>query len=135
MKWAALAGRLGRLPKFSSLGYDGLLLGGGIFNALLAHQITAAVRANDLPKAHALQARMNDLMYRVYGGPKIECWLTGLKELLVQMGIFSTNKNLLGFPLTDHCRAQITAAVTGSDKLGFREDLFVPRRSFTPLQT
>ncbi len=105
-------------------GYSGLLLGGGIFNGAIANRLIAAVRAGNLPEAERLQARMNDLMLRVYGGAKIECWLTGLKELLVQMGIFTTNVNTLDYPLTDTCRSQITAAVDGSDGLGYREDLF-----------
>ncbi len=107
-------------------GYDGLLLGGGIFNAGLALRIIAAVRAGDSAEASRLQARMNDLMLRVYGGPKIECWLTGLKELLVQMEIFSTNVNLLEYPLTETCLRQITDAVTGADGLGYKADLFDP---------
>src|SRR5665213_4081799 len=49
-------------------GYDGMLLGGGIFNGRLALQIIAAVRAGKIAEADRLQARMNDLMYRVYGG-------------------------------------------------------------------
>jgi 4-hydroxy-tetrahydrodipicolinate synthase len=118
---------------FLQAGYDGLLLGGGIFNAALAIKIVAAVRAGEISRATALQERMNDLMYRVYGGPKIECWMTGLKELLVQLGVFSTNLNLLGYPLTDQCRAQIKAAVSGADGLGYRADLVPVRRSFTPL--
>jgi len=40
------------------------------------------------------------------------------------MGIFSTRANLLGYPLTDHCRDQIAAAVKGTDGMGFRADLF-----------
>lgn len=108
---------------FLSAGYDGLLLGGGIFNGAMARQIVAAVRAGDLARANALQERMNDLMYRVYGGKKIECWMTGLKELLVQLGVFSTNLNLLQYPLTDKCLADIKAAVSGSDGQGFRADL------------
>ncbi len=107
-------------------GYDGLLLGGGIFNAGLAHRIIAAVRAGDAAEAARCQARMNDLMLRVYGGSKIECWMTGLKELLVQMGIFSTNTNLLEYPLTEHCRRQISEAVNGADGLNYRADLFEP---------
>jgi dihydrodipicolinate synthase/N-acetylneuraminate lyase len=110
-------------------GYDGLLLGGGIFNAALASRIIAAMQAGSHEKAAALQHRMNDLMLRVYGGPKIECWLSGLKELLVQMGIFSTNANLLEYPLTDDCRMQIRAAVTGADGMGFRADLFGHEKS------
>lgn len=105
-------------------GYDGLLLGGGIFNGALALAILRAVRAGDNAEAARLQARMNDLMLRVYGGAKIECWMTGLKELLVQMGIFSTSANLLGYPLTDSCRKQIADAVSGADGLGYRADLF-----------
>ena len=119
--------------EYLAAGDDGALLGGGIFNAAIAIQLLAAVRAKNLKRATELQARMNDLMYRVYGGQKIECWMTGLKELLVQLGVFSTNVNLLGYPLTDHCRAQITAAVSGADGMGFRPDLLVAKRSVLPL--
>jgi len=84
------------------------------------------VRAGDLAEAQRVQERMNDLMRRVYGGPKIECWMSGLKELLVQMGLFSTSHNLLGFPLTDHCRRQIADALSGADGLGYRADLLDP---------
>lgn len=119
--------------EYLEAGYDGLLLGGGIFNAAIALDIIAAVRAKDQPKAKALQARMNDLMYRVYGGTKIECWMTGLKELLVQLGVFSTNVNLLEYPLTAECREQIRAAVSGADGLGYNRDMLVTRRSFVPL--
>lgn len=110
-------------PVFLADDYDGLLLGGGIFNGKLARAIIAAMRAGDRARAQQLQDRMNDLMYRVYGGPKIECWMTGLKELLVQLGVFSSNFNLLGYPLTSECLAQIRGAVTGSDGLGYRADL------------
>lgn len=105
-------------------GYDGLLLGGGIFNAGLAHRILRAVKSGNKDEAARLQQRMNDLMLRVYGGPKIECWMTGLKELLVQMGLFSTHTNLLDYPLTETCRQQISDAVTGADGLGYKSDLF-----------
>ena len=65
---------------YMAAGYDGLLLGGGIFNAGLAHRIISAVRAGDTTGAAKLQARMNDLMLRVYGGPKIECWMFNEKD-------------------------------------------------------
>jgi dihydrodipicolinate synthase/N-acetylneuraminate lyase len=103
-------------------GYDGLLLGGGIFNARLAHRIVAAIRQGDLEKARALQVRMTTLMRLVYG-PTIEWWLGGLKELLVQLGVFSTTANLLGYTVPDECRAGITAAINGSDGLGFSAEL------------
>ena len=111
---------------YLTAGYDGLLLGGGIFNGGLALRIIAAVKAGNAAEAARLQARMNDLMLRVYGGPKIACWMTGLKELLVQMKLFSTNTNLLEHPLTPECLRQITDAVSGADGLGYRADLFGP---------
>jgi len=111
---------------YLAAGYDGLLLGGGIFNAGLAHRIIRAVRAGDAVEAARLQKRMNDLMLRVYGGPKIECWMSGLKELFVQMEIFSTGNQLLGYPLTDTCRKQIIEALSGADGLGYRADLLEP---------
>lgn len=111
---------------YLAAGYDGLLLGGGIFNAGQAHRIIRAVRAGDAAEAARWQARMNDLMLRVYGGPKIECWMSGLKELLVQMGLFSTNTQLLDYPLTEECRRQIAEAVSGADGLGYKADLFEP---------
>ena len=104
-------------------GYDGLLLGGSIFNARLATAIMQEVNAGRLEEAKAIQNRMNDLMYRVYGGQKIECWLTGLKYLLVEMGIFATTQSYLNYPLTDSCRAAIDEIVRGADESGFRRDL------------
>jgi 4-hydroxy-tetrahydrodipicolinate synthase len=110
-------------------GYDGLLLGGGIFNAGIALAMIRAVQAGNATEAARLQARMNDLMLRVYGGPKIECWMSGLKELLVQMGIFSSRASLLDYPLTESCLRQITEAVSGADGLGYRADLFGSKAS------
>lgn len=105
-------------------GYDGLMLGGGIFNGRLAIRILQAVRGREAGRAQKLQSRMNDLMHRVYGGPECICWLTGLKELLVQMGIFTSRANLLGCPLTSKCRSEILGAVTGADGFGYDQDLF-----------
>jgi 4-hydroxy-tetrahydrodipicolinate synthase len=110
--------------RYLRAGYDGLLLGGGIFNARMAREIIAAVRMGDLGEAERINQRMKDLMQRVYGGPKTECWLAGLKELLVRMGVFSTRVEILGYPLTAQCRAQIAAAVDGTDGLGYQMDLF-----------
>jgi 4-hydroxy-tetrahydrodipicolinate synthase len=104
-------------------GYDGLLLGGGIFNAAMAQRLLAAVRTGDAAEAGRQQARMNDLMWRVYGGRDIACWLTGLKELLVQTGLFTSRYSLLEYPLSDACRSQIEAMVTGADGMGWADDV------------
>lgn len=89
--------------EYLKAGYDGLLLGGGIFNGYLAGQIIQAVRTGNFTQAEKLQRRMNRIMYAVYGGKKLKCWLSGEKKLLVEMGIFRTWKNYLNYPLTENC--------------------------------
>jgi len=88
-------------------GYDGLLLGGGVFNGYLARTIFDAVRAGDLSEAEKLQALMNRLMFAVYGGKKISCWLAGEKYLLMRLGIFRTYLNYPQYPLSVSCRRAI----------------------------
>ena len=92
-------------------GYDGLLLGGGIFNGHLAAMIIDAVKTGNIAEAERLQNRMNQLMWDVYGGKQITCWLTGLKQFLVEMKIFRTNKGYLNYPLTASCKKTIAAAL------------------------
>ena len=92
-------------------GYDGLLLGGGIFNGYLAGQIMAAVAAGDIDLANRLQQHMNQMMYAVYGGEQIECWLSGQKKLLVEMGIFGTWRSYLDYPLTASCARAIREVI------------------------
>lgn len=89
--------------EYLKAGYDGLLLGGGVFNGYLAGLIVEAVRSGDLARAERLQRRMNRIMYAVYGGKGIACWLSGEKKLLVEMGIFRTWRNFLEYPLTASC--------------------------------
>ncbi len=96
-------------------GYDGLLLGGGVFNGYLARQIIDAVAAKQFATAEKLQRRMNRMMWSVYGGKKIACWLAGEKKLLMELGIFGTWKNYLNYPLTAGC-ARAIACVLAEDK-------------------
>lgn len=87
--------------KYLKAGYDGLLLGGGVFNGYLANLIFGAMAAGDEKSAARIQARMNRLMFTVYGGKKIRAWLSGEKYLLVRMGIFKTYLNFPHYPLTE----------------------------------
>jgi 4-hydroxy-tetrahydrodipicolinate synthase len=105
--------------EYLKAGYDGLLLGGGVFNGYLAGKIIAAVAAGDIAQAAQLQARMNRMMWDVYGGKTIGCWLSGLKKLLVEMGVFRTWKNIPNYPLTDDCLEAIERVLIED-----REDLF-----------
>jgi len=100
-------------------GYDGLLLGGGVFNGYMAGLIMDAVKAGDVALAQGLQKRMNRIMYDVYGGKKISCWLSGEKKLLVEMGLFRTWKNTLNYPLTDSCKKAIARVVKNDGDMLF----------------
>ncbi len=104
-----------RCVEYLRAGYDGLLLGGGIFNGYLAGQIIAAMAVGDIVRAEQCQDRMNRMMWDVYGGKDIACWLSGLKKLLVDMGIFATWKNIPDYPLTEEC-ARAIAQVLDSDR-------------------
>ena len=104
-----------RCVEYLRAGYDGLLLGGGIFNGYLAGKIIAAVAAGDIAQAELHQDHMNRMMWDVYGGKSIACWLSGLKKLLVEMGIFGTWKNIPGYPLTEEC-VQAIAQVLLEDR-------------------
>ncbi|MFW6437604.1 MAG: dihydrodipicolinate synthase family protein [Armatimonadota bacterium] len=99
------------LPTYLGAGYDGLVLGGAIFNGYLARQIMHAIEAGEMQRASDLQQHMNELMWDVYGGKKITTWLAGLKHLLTRMDIFETRVNLLGYELTDECADRIEAAL------------------------
>lgn len=92
-------------------GYDGLLFGGAVFNGHMAGLILSAARKADYVHAQTLQDRMNELMWRVFGGKDCSCWLTGQKQLLVEMGLFRTSLNHYRYPLTDSCARGIKMAV------------------------
>ncbi len=92
-------------------GYDGLLLGGGVFNGYMASHIIQAVQDHQPAQARDLQTRMNHMMHEVFGGEDNACWLSGQKHLLVKMGLFSTIRGFLNFPLTDSCRQAIASVI------------------------
>jgi 4-hydroxy-tetrahydrodipicolinate synthase len=93
--------------EYIQAGYDGLMLGGAAFQGYLAGQVIDAVHQGDIAGALKLQERLNNMMWDVYGGRTIECWLAGEKSLLQQLGIFSTTKNYLRYELTPTCEAAI----------------------------
>ena len=93
--------------QYISSGYDGLLLGGGVFNGHIAGKIIDAVKTGNIKLAEQLQAKMNKIMWAVYGGKKISCWLAGEKQLLVRMGIFKTLLNYPDYRLSPVCRRAV----------------------------
>ena len=92
-------------------GYNGLLLGGGIFTGHLVAQMVQAVAAHDYARAERIQVRTTRMLYAVYGGDRLGCWLSGLKRLLVELGVFRTWSNYLGYPLDRSCVRDIKRIV------------------------
>ena len=90
-----LAGDEFQCVDYLSAGYDGVMLGGTILNARYVTEILK------------IDQRMIGMLYAVYGGAKVACWLNGLKTTLVRMGVFRTNRAYLDYPLTPECSAMI----------------------------
>jgi 4-hydroxy-tetrahydrodipicolinate synthase len=93
-------------------GYDGAFYGGAVLTAKAVRQTIELIASGDLAAAEALDAQTKEVLFDVYGGPKITCWLAGLKYTLVQLGLFSEWTNIPGYPLTEECRAAVDRDVT-----------------------
>ncbi len=91
-------------------GYDGLMLGGAIFNAAYCARLREAVATGDAAATARWDEAIRKINFTIYG-EGIACWLTGLKYLMVRLGIFTTERNHLRYPLTPECRAAIDALV------------------------
>lgn len=96
---------------YAQAGYDGALLGGACFNGLMAGEIIRLAKLDKIADAKLLQARMNELMFDVFGGKDIHCWLAGQKLLMVKLGIFSTNKTIINYRVDAACEKTIDAAI------------------------
>lgn len=92
-------------------GYDGMTIGGGCFNGKMAKDIFELAKAGKIEEAKALQSRMNDLMFDIFGGKNITCWLAGQKQLMVELGIFSSNYCLCNYRMDKSYLATIKAAL------------------------
>jgi len=93
-------------------GYEGCMFGGAVAVAAEMREIASLLVTGQLDEARRVERRMIQVLYGIYGGETIECWLTGLKYSLVCRGLFPTTASFLGFPLTETCRAFIEADVS-----------------------
>jgi 4-hydroxy-tetrahydrodipicolinate synthase len=96
---------------YAHAGYDGALLGGACFNGLMANEILRLAKLGQNDGAKSLQTRMNELMFDIFGGKDIHCWLAGQKLLMVKLGVFSTNKTIINYSVDAACEKAIDAAV------------------------
>lgn len=92
-------------------GFDGMMIGGACFNARLAARVFQLARDGQVDEACALQKRLNALMYDAFGGRDIQCWLAGEKQLMVELGVFTTNRCITNYRLTPECAAALKGAL------------------------
>jgi 4-hydroxy-tetrahydrodipicolinate synthase len=88
-------------------GYDGCLFGGGCFNGAMSNKIIKAASEGDFNSAQQWQDRMSAMMIEIFGGDGFPCWLAAQKQVLVELGVFSTNKTIINYQLTDECHVAL----------------------------
>ena len=113
---AALCGDEFNSVHYMRNGYDGVLFGGGCFNGAYACEMHRLVRAGKPDEAQQLQEHLNEVLYKVFGGKELTCWLAGQKELMVRLGVFNTAKTLLNYKLNDECSKAIDEVVRDEAK-------------------
>lgn len=104
-------------------GYDGAFFGGAVVSGQALRRCMDLFTVGDLEAARKLDEETKQALFDIYGGPKITCWLAGLKYALVRLGVFDGWTNIPGYPLTDSCCEAIDRLVERT------EWLHVPKRA------
>lgn len=105
-----------RCLEYLQAGYDGLMFGGAAAVAPELKRIVALFGEGRIEEAGAIEAEMRRVLFGIYGGESIECWLTGLKYYMVRRGLFASTASFLEFPLTETCRRFIDEYVEHSGR-------------------
>ena len=100
-----------RCLEYLQAGYDSFIFGGAVAVAPRLRRINDLFLAGRLDEARAADAEMKNILFGIYGGEAIACWLTGLKYYMVRRGLFSSSASFLGYPLTEECRTFIERVV------------------------
>jgi 4-hydroxy-tetrahydrodipicolinate synthase len=103
-----------RCLDYLEAGYGGFMFGGAAAVAPQLRQIVTLFTAGRIDEARAIEVEMKKVLFGIYGGESIACWLTGLKYYMKRRGLFSSVASYLGYPLTDQCRAFIDAYVASA---------------------
>jgi len=88
-----LSGNVFSCASYVILGYDGFLLSSACFTGFVAGKILQLVQADRITDAWKLQDYMNSLLIDVFG-LDFEHYLTGQKQMMVELDIFNTAKTL-----------------------------------------
>lgn len=90
--------------EYLQAGYDGFMFGGAVAVAPQLNRIAQLASAGRWDEARLVDAEMRTILYSIYGGKQIACWLTGLKYYMVCRGLFTSPASYLEYPLTHECR-------------------------------
>ncbi len=91
-------------------GYDGCLLGSGIFIGGMLRRAMDALAQGDRATAESWQKRSNEFLYDLFRRD-VSGWLSGLKYALKRHGLFTTEFMHVSYPLNDEDRRRIEAAL------------------------
>ena len=97
-------------------GYDGVLLNTACFTGFMVAGILRLVKEGRIEDAVEVQSYMNSILVDVFG-MDFEYFLVGQKQILVEMGIFNTAKNLLGEKISSERMARIKEIVKEEKEL------------------
>ena len=92
-------------------GVNGAFAGGGVITARALRCCQDLHQSGDQAAAEEWDRVTREVLFAMYGGPTISCWLAGLKYALVRLGVFSSWNNLLGYNLTDECKTAVDRVV------------------------
>lgn len=92
---------------YLAAGYDGSMFGGAAVVSDLLRQQMEHFLCGRMREAKEVDDEMKAVLYGIYGGESIACWLAGLKYCMVRKGVFTSTVSYLGYPLTDDCRSYI----------------------------
>ena len=108
---AVLTGNEFDCVTYLKAGYDGVLFGGGCFNGAYADEMCRLAYAGKFDEAQAIQEHLVEVMYKVFGGKDIACWMAGQKELMVRLNVFNTAKTYLNYQLNEECSKMIDEVI------------------------
>ena len=107
-----------RCVDYAVAGYDGCMFGGAVAVESFMREIGRLFQSGQLEEMRATEEQMKTVLYGIYGGESIACWLTGLKYFMVQKGIFASTASYLEYPLTEECRMFIERHVSEAGLIG-----------------
>ncbi|MCK4981965.1 MAG: dihydrodipicolinate synthase family protein, partial [Victivallaceae bacterium] len=95
---------------YGGLGYKGFLLCSACFTGFIAGKILEFAHAGKIEEAQELQDYMNSLLIEIFG-LDLEYYLIGQKQMMVELGLFSTAKTLQKHQISKEFIAKIKEIV------------------------